>query len=143
MDRERSGLPDHAGGHLPQAGPGIDRLPWPPPTDDPLEQRSLRLRLGALSWLALSEEAVFRGMERGDLVAEACGQPLGSFGAGVVLQAPRLGEAPSPPTGRMRAVTLGLPASRWAILEAEAIERDVTLESLVLHATLVYLARPG
>ena len=108
------------------------------------ELRALDLPIGALGWGALVEEAAIRGTGEAELIAAACVQLAGEEGGDdLALEVPDIPGADGMPLegAETHRVSVLLSPARWRELEAEAALGGITLEGLVRHAMLAYVAR--
>lgn len=104
-----------------------------------MTRHSLVLAFDDFGWQALEDEARAEGWELGELLAIACRyyvRELDRDGR-VELSAP---DWKPPERGSVRELELDLPDESWRTLDREADLQGISLERLVAHAALLFLA---
>jgi hypothetical protein len=101
-------------------------------------QLQIPIKADEFVWTALEERSRAEQVDLGQLVAQASAYYVSELGGGrTATKVPRLGGGER---GESRTVTLELDAAALTRLQEEAERQEVTLDRVLTHATLLYLA---
>ena len=105
---------------------------------EPANTRQLELALDEFASGALADQGARAGVAEDRLIQQAVRHWLEVRGSQrLSVRAPRFGQAGSPATTRVR---VRLAGSEWEALERSAADQGVTLERLLVHVFVLFLA---